>query len=516
MTDKTILPAQPESNRKNVLELTHEEARKFFLKTESYCNFDFPPYITFGTLLAEVDTFLEGKSLSDLSSSKPKDSEGVNYILLNNKDGKYAWRPMQLIHPAVYVSLVHAITTENKWQFIVSKFSEFSGNAKIKCLSLPVESLSDEKDKAEQITSWWQQVELKSIELSLDYQYLVQTDISDCYGSIYTHSVSWALHTKAEAKKKENKINKDFVGNIIDWHLQDMSYGQTNGIPQGSVVMDFIAEIILGYADLELSKKLTELGITDYQILRYRDDYRVFVNNSQDGEKILKSITEVMVDLGMKLNPSKTTVSSRIIHDSIKKDKLVWMANKQRERGLQKHLLIIHQHAEKFPNSGSVTSALAEYYRVLCGYNSTKEAVSPIIAIAVDIAFHNPKTYPVISAILSKLVSLLESDDDKRKVVDRIKRRFDLLPNTSHMEIWLQRVSYTFAQDIEYDSALCKLVSGMTQTIWNMDWISSADLKKVITPEKIIDADKLANLLPVISVSEVALFHSTKQAYNHS
>ena len=35
-----------------------------------------------------------------------------------------------------------------------------------------------------------------------------------------------------------------------------MTYGQTNGIPQGSSLMDFIAEIILGYADTQLVKKL--------------------------------------------------------------------------------------------------------------------------------------------------------------------------------------------------------------------------------------------------------------------
>jgi hypothetical protein len=29
--------------------------------------------------------------------------------------------------------------------------------------------------------------------------------------------------------------------------MQGMNYGQTNGIPQGSVLMDFIAEMVLGF-----------------------------------------------------------------------------------------------------------------------------------------------------------------------------------------------------------------------------------------------------------------------------
>ena len=66
-----------------------------------------------------------------------------------------------------------------------------------------------------------------------------------------------------------------------------MRYGQTNGIPQGSALIDFIAEIVLVYCDEKLTKKLESLNITDYKILRYRDDYRVFSNCSSDLELIL-------------------------------------------------------------------------------------------------------------------------------------------------------------------------------------------------------------------------------------
>jgi hypothetical protein len=37
---------------------------------------------------------------------------------------------------------------------------------------MPVESISDEKDKAAQITYWWHAVEQKSIELALNFDYL--------------------------------------------------------------------------------------------------------------------------------------------------------------------------------------------------------------------------------------------------------------------------------------------------------------------------------------------------------
>ncbi len=98
---------------------------------------------------------------------------------------------------------------------------------------MPVVSLSEQKDKAEQVSHWWHSVEQRSIELSLEYDYLIETDITDCYGAIYTHSIAWALHTKTTAKQK--RTDKSLLGNIIDAHIQDMRHGQTNGIPQGQV-----------------------------------------------------------------------------------------------------------------------------------------------------------------------------------------------------------------------------------------------------------------------------------------
>ena len=126
------------SKRKNksVLTFTPNEARKFFLKEECYYNFDLPPYFSFQKLLNKVSKKIEGKSLSSFyevftahTSKKgvpdsPRNHEKVNYTLLNNKDGKFSWRPLQLINPAIYVSLVHAVTEKGNWKQIKHRFNE--------------------------------------------------------------------------------------------------------------------------------------------------------------------------------------------------------------------------------------------------------------------------------------------------------------------------------------------------------------------------------------------------------
>jgi len=495
----------PARRSRSILELSCDEARLFFLKQESYCTIELPPYFHFNDLLSGISKVLDGKVFSDLRGETPRDFDGVNYLILNNKDGRHGWRPLQLIHPALYVSLVNRITEKDNWELICNRFIDFAKNPKIKCQSLPVESLIAEEDKAEQISQWWRTIEQKSIELALDYDFVIHTDIVDCYGAIYTHSIAWAIHTKAEAKKPENRKNYALIGNIIDNHIQDMRHGQTNGIPQGAVLMDFIAEMVLGYADVELIERLSRQRIENYDILRYRDDYRIFVNSSQDGERILKSLTEVMIDLGLKLSPAKTKVSSQVIRSSLKDDKLSWICRRQADKNLQKYLLIIHNHSIEHPNAGSLVVALRAYHKRILRLEKYDQAM-PLISIVVDIAYHNPRTYPICAAILSKLISFLETTTERQSVIEKTKRKFSQIPNTGHMQLWLQRISFPFAPAMDFDEPLCRLIRGASEQIWNSEWISSKDLQNAVDAKKILDQQVLEKLDAIVPAEEVALF----------
>ena len=370
-------------------------------------------------------------------------------------------------------------------------------------LSIPVESKTKQSDRAELVTQWWQDVEQKSIELALDYNFVTQTDIVDCYAAIYTHSIPWAIHTKQTAKSNQN--NKKLIGNQIDRHIQAMRFGQTNGIPQGSVLMDFIAEIVLGHADAELERKVNNQGIRDYHILRYRDDYRIFTNDSRDGEYILKSLAEVMIELGLKLNPSKTDSSDEVITTSVKKDKLAWTFRRQRDKNPQRHLMIIYDHSRSHSNSGTLYTALSRFYKRLHKFSNLRYAM-PLISIVVEIAYQNPRTYRVATAILSKLFSFLKSKQKKRETVKKIKLRFSQIPNTGHMEIWLQRFTYQFAPETSFDEPLCKLILRERPRIWNNDWISSNELRKAIDVGSLVNWKKLKEMPSIVDPSEVELF----------
>ena len=64
-------------------------------------------------------------------------------------------------------------------------------------------------------------------------------------------------------------------------------------------MMDFIAEIVLGYVDEMIG---VELGSpADVRILRYRDDYRIFSNTQERGEEVLKTVSDKLRVVGMRL-----------------------------------------------------------------------------------------------------------------------------------------------------------------------------------------------------------------------
>lgn len=497
---------------KTILEISNTEAKAFFLTQKAYCSIDLPAYFDFQPLLNNLSSIIGDKQSKDIRQKKPNDIESVNYKFYSNKDGRYDWRPLQLIHPALYICLVNAITETNSWALILERFRQFQENTNIICCSLPLVDVKkiDKSTKKETILNWWNTIEQKSIEYALNYNCFLNTDIVNCYGSIYTHSIPWAIHEKSYSKDHRSE---DIIGNVIDQSIQAMSYSQTNGIPQGSALCDFIAEIVLGYADLELTRSIESYNsnnpknvIDDYKILRYRDDYRIFTKNQEKAVVIAKLLSEVLQDLNFKLNNQKTFISTNIIKDSIKPDKLYWNEAKQGDKSLQKHLLLIHSLAEKYPNSGSVSKALDKFYDRLYSIKLFKENnLAVLISIMVDLLYKNPRVYPIGCSILAKMLSLETDTKVKNDIILSIKKKFESIPNIGHLQVWLQRMTLKINPEEEYDEKLCKIVYGQEKEIWNNDWLKG-NIKSVFKKTSIVDKSKIDKLSTIPEPSEIKVF----------
>ena len=125
---------------KRLIDLSNEDARAHFLKGSSYFNGDLPKYISFEPILKDVSAALKGGNYVQFKSNNPNELPNVNYNFIANKDGKFSWRPYELMHPAIYVSLVNVICDEANWASIKTRLKEFEGGV-VDCCSAPVMSM---------------------------------------------------------------------------------------------------------------------------------------------------------------------------------------------------------------------------------------------------------------------------------------------------------------------------------------------------------------------------------------
>lgn len=491
---------------KRILDMSNTDAKEFLMKNESYFSLCLPPYFDFTNLLQCIEKILNGNDLSNFYSAdnmkRPRKLENVNFKLLYNKDGKYDWRQFEIIHPAIYIQLVSTLCEKENWKKINSRFKNFQKDKKIICCSIPCQSNNKKKDKKDNILNWWTMFEQKSIALSMKYNCMAITDITNCYGSIYTHSIAWAIETKLTAKANHDNT---LLGNKIDSIIQDMSYAQTNGIPQGSVAMDFIAEMVLGYADEQISSRIKSENITNYTILRYRDDYRIFTKNNNDLNQILKIITEILASLNFKLNSNKTLITDDIITNSIKKDKLDIFLNEYIiSNNIQKTLFNIRNFSLLYPNSGSLLRLLTDaFINQIKTLKKKPRDVEQIISILTDIMYKNPKTYNICILILSKIFSFL-GKTTVDKYISNILKKFKELPNVDYLDIWFQRLTITRTKDKKYNCLLCKKLFTDID-LWNSEWLNFE-----IDESLIINNDILSKITPIIDEQEVNPFFTNQ------
>jgi RNA-directed DNA polymerase len=486
----------------SLIDLPAGEARSFLLEPGQYCTVELPAYFNFGGPLAAAREIVEDEAKFPALPCKAAGFDGVNHRLLSNKDGAYSWREIQIIHPVMYVQLVHMLTEETNWQIITERFKLFRKDDRITCKSIPQVPIDGSNGAKATILNWWEAIEQESIRLSLQFKHLALTDIADCYGSLYTHSIAWALMGKDEAK--DDRSDKIFA-NKLDKHMQNMQFGQTNGIPQGNVASDFIAEMVLGYADCKLSEDLEAAEITDYKILRYRDDYRIFTNTPELGKRILLHLTQVLAELNFKLNSSKTFLTDDVVTGSIKPDKLHWLKSQRGGKNLATHLLRIRELGREYPDSGQLLRALSGFRKRLETLPQGPGSNDVLIALVCDVMRSSPRVYPTAAGILSELLSL-ESPESKRQMLELISKKFSDVPNIGILDIWLQRISREIKPSAAYAENLCKVVQGDFK-IWNSQWMSE-EARSLLESRPLTDTDEINNLPPVIPLAETDRFLS--------
>ena len=141
----------------------------------------------------------------------------------------------------------------------------------------------------------------RKIAKSAGYRYMLKTDLSRFFPTIYTHSVPWAVHTKSKAKKNRGLTAK-WYGNLLDLDLRQCQDGQTIGIPIGPDTSHIIAEAVATAVDIEFHKyfKGWPAGF------RYVDDYYLFFETAKDADRALAALIRSLREFELQINFEKT------------------------------------------------------------------------------------------------------------------------------------------------------------------------------------------------------------------
>lgn len=520
---------------KLISEASREEAVEFFLSDEAYCNLPLPPYISFGRILNEIYNVISDKKhplYGKRVKSVDAKAANMNHAIVCNKNSGFSWRKITLINPYYYVYCVIEITSDEIWPFIQEKLKSYLTNEKITPLNLPfIKTDSKQNGTAQIIRNWWSNFENGSIALSMEYNYLAKTDISNCYDSIYSHSLEWVFGSKEDAKKgKKNKVGGD-----LDTLIQRMNEGQTNGILTGSEICNLFAELVLGDVDLKLADRLNELGIDDYKILRYRDDYRIFSNNEVVCQIILKSLSEILQSYGMSLNAAKTSISDDIIISSVKSDKIDTIYNPIRtDISVQKMIFFVYTLSIKMNHPKSINKYLNDIIEYIKNNGADRKfnSYDAMCGIIVNLIVLNASVYQSAIGLLSYILHLSEPEF-RIKTIRLMHSKLSKLPNTYYFNIWFQRLILPYIDELtddivsgifKSDDKLCELINETCKKgeghkvvkLWNFSFVENMglsgpklkDLISIMTEDKIVLQEKIQSLTPVLDDSEFDIFNA--------
>ena len=143
-------------------------------------------------------------------------------------------------------------------------------------------------------------------------RYIVQADIANFYGTLYTHTLEWAVVGKAEAKARHQKATTDPAkdddykfASKLDRLVRKGQLNQSVGIPIGPDASLLLAELVACAAD----RSLLQRHGRPIRGFRHVDDYKLGARTLHEAEALLATLQGVLrEEAELELNPRKTRI----------------------------------------------------------------------------------------------------------------------------------------------------------------------------------------------------------------
>ncbi len=198
------------------------------------------------------------------------------------------------------MAIPNPVTQFNLCNEIIQNWAVLDSHCRLSTLSCSIPEFNSAKGQAIIQSHSFSKMRDKRAYVRAFARYILRTDITKFYPSVYSHSIPWALHSKqtAKANRKSN-----LLGNILDERVRKGQDDQTVGIPIGPDSSFVIAEVILTAFDQTL--------LSNYPALRgFRrvDDMEFGFGTYREAEEVLALIRDILREYELTLNDTKTKI----------------------------------------------------------------------------------------------------------------------------------------------------------------------------------------------------------------
>jgi RNA-directed DNA polymerase len=182
---------------------------------------------------------------------------------------------------------------------------------------------------------------------SRSYEWVVEGDIEACFDNIDHTALLGRVRRRIGDKRVLALVKAFLKAGILaeDGFLRNTS----TGTPQGGIVSPLLANIALSVLDDHFAgawqamsattyqrTKRRRMGLPNYRLVRYADDFVVMVHGSRaDAQALKQDVAQVLAPMGLRLSEAKTRVS----HIDEGLDFLGFRIQRRRKRGAAKRVV---------------------------------------------------------------------------------------------------------------------------------------------------------------------------------
>lgn len=138
-------------------------------------------------------------------------------------------------------------------------------------------------------------------EFSFGKRFRAHTDIANCFGSIYSHSLEWAIQGFESAKNSLGKKAPLHWSSGLDQAIRRARRNETVGLPIGPATSSIAVEMILAPVDKALRTK-------GFDFTRYVDDYTCLTETHEKAQEFIRILGSELSKYKLNISLAKTSI----------------------------------------------------------------------------------------------------------------------------------------------------------------------------------------------------------------